>query len=163
MRLVRRDQFRDCPIVDQNFDNRASAATIRCLDQHLRHDGLQTHGEKRFGLFAQFAGQGINDSIDRLYGARRMQCAKYEVTGFGRHHCHRNGLSVAQLTDENDVRILTHRGTYTVGERRNVRAQLALNDLALLARVNELNGVFEADDIQTAGLVEVINHRCKRG
>ena len=43
-----------------------------------------------------------------------------------------------------------------------MRFQLSLNDLAFLAGVNELNRVFEADDVQVARFVEVIDHRGKR-
>ena len=44
-----------------------------------------------------------------------------------------------------------------------MRAELALNDLALLARVHEFDRVLEADDIQAAGLVQVIDHCGQRG
>ena len=41
--------------------------------------------------------------------------------------------------------------------------ELALNHLAVLAAVNELDRVLEADDVQPAGLVEVVDHRGERG
>ena len=42
-----------------------------------------------------------------------------------------------------------------------MRTDLALNHLAFLARVDEFNRIFEADNVQAAGLVEMIDHRGK--
>ncbi len=42
-------------------------------------------------------------------------------------------------------------------------AELALNHLAVLAPVYELDWIFEADDVQLPGLVQVVDHRGERG
>ena len=60
-----------------------------------------------------------------------MQGAEYQVAGFRRRHCHRDGFSVTQFTDENDVGVLAHCRTNAVGKARQVSSQLALYDLAL--------------------------------
>ncbi len=41
--------------------------------------------------------------------------------------------------------------------------ELALNDLALLALVHEFDRIFQADDVQPPGLIQMIDHRCERG
>ena len=92
-----------------------------------------------------------------------MQRAEHQVAGFGGGHGHGDRFGVAQLADQDDVRVLAHGGAHAFGERRNVRAQLALDDLALLAAVNELDRVFERDDVEAARGVQVIDHRRERG
>ena len=52
-----------------------AAAAVRRFAQHLRDDGLQAHRQERLGLFAQLAGQGIDNAVDRFYGAGRVQRA----------------------------------------------------------------------------------------
>ena len=75
----------------------------------------------------------------------------------------RDRLGIAQLADQDHVRVLAHGRAHAFGEARDVGAQLALDHLAVLAAMNELDRVLEADDVEPAGLVEVIDHRRKRG
>ena len=49
------------------------------------------------------------------------------------------------------------------GEARRVRAQLALVDQALLVLVQELDRVFDGDDVAAAVLVDVVDHRRQAG
>jgi len=48
------------------------------------------------------------------------------------------------FTDQDHVRVLAHRRPHPFGEARDVRAELALDDLAVLARVHELDRILEA-------------------
>src|SRR6202012_949049 len=50
----------------------------------------------------------------------------------------------------------------SLGEARDVRAELALDDLALFARVHELDGILETDDIESSRRVEVVDHVSQR-
>ena len=59
--------------------------------------------------------------------------------GFGRFDGDRDGLQVAQLADQHDVRILAQRRPQRVLERVGVRVDLALVDQALLVLVDELD------------------------
>ena len=80
------------------------------------------------------------------------------MSRFGGGHCHGNRLCISKLADQDYVRIFTHGGTDSVCEADNVRSDLTLNYLALLTGVNELNGVFEADNVQRTRSVQVVNH-----
>ena len=50
--------------------------------------------------------------------------------GLGGRHRHGDGLGVAHFADQDHVGILAHRRAHALGEGRQVRAQLALDDLA---------------------------------
>src|SRR5690606_15711362 len=58
--------------------------------------------------------------------------------------------------------VLAHRRPHAVGKSGEVSAEFALDDLAVLARVHELDRVLEADYVEAARLVQVINHGGKR-
>jgi hypothetical protein len=87
---------------------------------------------------------------------------QHQVSGFGRRHGHGNGFGVAQFAHQNDVGIFAHGGTHALGEGRQMRAEFALYDLAGLAAMDEFDRILEADDIERAGRVQVIDHRCER-
>src|SRR5688572_4615163 len=147
MRLLRLNQFRDRAIHDHDLDDGAAAAAVRRLDEVLRHDGVQAVREEALRLLALLAGQRVDDAVDRLHGARRVQRAEHEVARFRRRHRHADRLAVAELADEDDVGVLAQARAHSLCEARNVGAQLALDDLAAFAAVDELDRVFEADDV----------------
>ena len=98
-----------------------------------------------------------------LDGRRGVQRAQHQVAGFGGGHGHGDRFGVAQLADEDDVGIFAHRRAHAFGERRDVRAELALDDLRLLAAMDELDRVFERDDVEASRGVQVVDHRRERG
>ena len=51
--------------------------------------------EEALGLLALIAGQGVDDAVDRLHGARGMQRAEHQVARFGGRHGHADRLAVA--------------------------------------------------------------------
>src|SRR5688572_24197196 len=147
VRLLRLNQFRDRAIHDHDLDDGSAAAAVRRLDEVLRHDGVQAVREEALRLLALLAGQRVDDAVDRLHGARRVQRAEHEVARFRRRHRHADRLAVAELADEDDVGVLAQARAHSLCEARNVGAQLALDDLAAFAAVDELDRVFEADDV----------------
>ena len=82
-------------------------------------------------------GQRVDDAVHGLRGAGGVQGAEHQVPGFGGGHRHGNGFGIAQLADQNHVRVFAHRGAHAFGKGGQVRAQFTLNDLAGLAAVNE--------------------------
>ena len=131
--------------------------------QHLGHDREQALREEALGLLALLYRQRVDHAIDRLDRAGGVERAEHQVPGLRRGHRHGDGVGIAQLTDQDDVGVLAHRGAHAFGEARDVRAELALDHLAVLARVHELDRVLEADDVEPARLVQVIDHRRERG
>ena len=77
-------------------------------------------------------------------------------------HCHRYSICVTQFPNQYDVRVLAHSRANAVGETRQMGPELSLDNLRLLARVNEFDRILEADDVEASCFVEVVNHRSKR-
>ena len=140
-----------------------AAPAVRRAYQRLGDDGVQALGKEALGLLAHVAGQGVDDTVDGLDGTGGVQGAQHEVAGLRRGHGHLDGLGVAQLADQDHVGIFPERRADAFGEARQVRPQLPLDDLGLLAPVDELDRVLEADDVAVLGAVQVVDHRRQRG
>ena len=85
-------------------------------------------------------------------GVVGVQRGKHQVAGLGRGDGRGDGLQVAHLADQDDVRVLAQGGPQGVGETRGVGADLALVDDALLVLVEELDRVLDGDDVAGCGL-----------
>src|SRR5580658_7307180 len=159
VRLFGLDELGDRLGHHQHFADCLTPVRIRALHQHLRDHGQQALRQEALGLLALLHRQGINDAIDGLYRAGGMQRAEHQVPGLRGRHGHGNGFGIAQFAHQNDIRVFAHGRAHAFREAGDVRAELALDDLAVLARVHELDRILEADDVQPARAVQVIDHR----
>ncbi|SKN50460.1 Uncharacterised protein [Mycobacteroides abscessus subsp. massiliense] len=92
-----------------------------------------------------------------------MQRAENQVTGFGGGQGEGDGFRVAHLTDQNHVWVFAQGGTQGVGKAVGVLMQLALVDERLFALVDELNRVFDGQNVGRLGFVDVVDHCRQRG
>ncbi len=138
------------------------AAQVGRAHQHLGHDAEQALREEALGLLALLGRQRVDDAVDRLDRARRVQRAEHEVARLRSGHGPAHGVRVAQFAHEDHVRVLAHRGPHALGEGGQVRVQLALDHLRQLAAMDELDRVLEAHDVEAAGRVQQVDHRRER-
>ena len=92
-----------------------------------------------------------------------VQRAHDQNAHLGRGHRDAHGLQVAQLADQDDVRILAQGRVQRGREARAVHADLALADEAVLALVHELDRVLDREDVALHAAVDVIDHGRERG
>ena len=78
-----------------------------------------------------------------------------------KRHLHR--FSAAQLTDEDHVRVLSPSAPNRVGEAGGVIAHFAVGNLALLRPVDELDRIFNRENVPFTVPVDVIEHGRERG
>lgn len=76
-----------------------------------------------------------------------MQGGEDQVARFRRRQCGLNGIEVAHLADEDNVRVLTQDRPQAVCVASGVFADLALVDDALIRLVDVLDRVFQRDDV----------------
>ena len=69
------------------------------------------------------------------------------------------GLGVAQLADEDDVRVLAQGPAQRLAEIGRIQPDLALVDDATLVGMEDLDRVLDRDDVLRPGLVHVVDHR----
>ena len=84
------------------------------------------------------------------------------VASFGGGERLTDSVAVAQLAQQNDVGIFTQRGAQPEAERGAVRADFALLDQRLPALVNELDGIFQRNNVLRLLAVNGVDHRGKR-
>ena len=76
-------------------------------------------GELDAHLILLLGREDVDDAVDRLRRALRVQRREDEVAGLGRGERRRDRLEVAHLADEDHVGVLAQRGAQRVGERRS--------------------------------------------
>ena len=104
------------------------------------------------------AREELDHAPDRLPGVDRVHRRENEVAGLTCLQCGPGRLLVAELTDQDDVRILAQNPAESLVERRCVEPDLALRDDAALVLVDDLNRILERDDVVLTGPVDVVDH-----
>src|SRR5207244_5946635 len=92
-------------------------------------------------------------------GAGGVDGAENEVAGLGGMNGRLERMNIAQLADQNDVRVLPHRVLEGLVPVHAIQADLALVDVGLLVGVGEFDGVFDGENVQRLACVDVVEHR----
>jgi hypothetical protein len=151
----------------------------RCCHHHLaghhapgpvrgRQEGLGDHCDQRLcqldpDLLLLVCGEHVDDAVHSLRRAARVQGAEHQVPGLRRGEGQGDGLQVPHLAYQDDVGVLPERRSQPGGERRGVHSDLALVYHSQTARVDELDRVFQCDDVSGAALVDEVHHGRQRG
>ena len=167
-RLHRRVDLRDLTLADHVGDRRGvdehlggdrAAVRLRERQQRLADDALQRVAQLGADLVLLVGGEHVDDAVDALRGALRVQGREHEVAGLGGRQGGRDRLGVAQLADEDHIGVLAQHATQGLGERIGVTTHFALMDQCALGLVVELDRVFDRDDVRRHQLVDDVDHR----
>src|SRR5579884_681134 len=101
----------------------------------------------------------VDHTVNRGGSRVRVQGAESEVAGFGDTQRRFNGFQVAHFADQHHVRVFTKCGAQGVAERFRVRVNFALVHQAVLVLVNELDRIFNGDNVIVALGVDLVDHR----
>ena len=91
-----------------------------------------------------------------------MQRGEQKLRHLGGGHGRADGLLIAHLAEQDDVRRLAHRATQRLGVGSDIGGNLALGDDAALVTMHVLDGVFHGDDVPRARLVQLVDDAGKR-
>ena len=138
------------------------AVLVELRQEYLRDDGLQSGRELGPHLLLLVRRERVDDTVDRLRRARRVQRAEDEVARLGRGDRGSDRLEVAHFADEDHVRVLSQRAADRLREARHVVPDLALGDERLRGRVVEFDRVLDGDDVHAALVVDDVQHRGER-
>ena len=131
--------------------------------QLLGHDALEGDRQLHAHLVLLVGREDVDDAVDRLRRALRVQRGEDEVAGLGRGQRGRDRLEVAHLADEDHVRVLAQRGLEGEREGLGVGAELALVDDALLCEWRNSIGSSTVMMCSSRVLVDRVDHRRERG
>ena len=157
------DEVRDRHVDDQDLERGDAARLVDALEEVLRDDAFERFGQRRADLVLLAGRENVDDTIDRLRRARRVERAENKVTGGGRGQRELDRFEVAHFTDEQDVRIFTQRAAQSRGEGAGVHAHFAMLHQAVLASMHKFNRIFDRDDVIVPLQIRVIHHRRQRG
>ena len=128
----------------------------------LRDHAAQDAGHDRADLLLLALGEELDHAADRLGGVDGVQRREDEVARLGRLQRGLRRLGVAQLADQDRVRILAKRAAKRLAEALGVEADLALVDDRALIGVQDLDRVLDRDDVRPPRAVDVVDHRGER-
>ncbi len=141
--------------VDFEYLDRGDApAPVGARDEPLRDDVAERLREPRADDLLLVLRVEADDAVDGLRRVDGVEGREDEVARLGRFERDLGRLVVAHLADEDDLRRLPERRAQRRGEVLGVRADLALVDGRVLVRVEELDGVFDGDDVVLLLLVD---------
>ena len=140
-----------------------TAVAVAGFQQSLRNDRAQGFGQHRAHHFFFAGREYVNDTVHGFGGTGGVQRAEYQVAGFSGGQREADGFGVAHLAHEDYIRVFTQCRTQGVGKAVGVLVQLALVDEGFFTLVDELDRVFDGEDVCGLGFVDVVDHRRQRG
>ena len=145
----------------EHLDRRRPAARA-LLDEALTDDAAQRRRQRHTHLALFVRREEVDDAVDRVGRADRVQRREHEVAGLGRGERGLHRLDVAHLTDEDDVGVLAQHPLQRGVEVGGVGADLALVDDRALVGVQDLDRVLDRDDVPVVVVVDEVDHRAER-
>jgi hypothetical protein len=121
-----------------------------------------TKRELRPDLRLLVGGEDVDDPVDRLHRAVRVQGAEGEVARLGDRQRRLDRLEVAHLADQHDVGVLTEDVLERALEALGVRPDLALVHDAVLVLVQVLDRILDRDDVLALLGVDLVDDRRER-
>ncbi|MCY1305910.1 hypothetical protein D9M70_557390 [compost metagenome] len=129
-------------------------AGYQALADH-RHEVLR---QVRQHLVTGVVREEAGGAFHGMAGAGAVQRGQAQVAGFGVVQGVLHGFQVTDFADHDHVRRLAQHVAQCLGEAVGVQPDLALVDDRATVGVEELDGVFHADDVPAAPLVAEIQH-----
>jgi len=105
----------------------------------------------------------VNDPVNRLSRRIGVQGREGKMARLGDGERGLDRFEITHLTDENDVRILAERVLEGACERLGISSHFALIDQAALMLVDELDRVFDSDDVAFPLPVDLVDQRREGG
>src|SRR5262249_37216306 len=100
----------------------------------------------------------VNDTVYGFGGTGSMKGSEDQVTGAGSDQGQFDGFKVAQLTDQDDVRIFAQSSAQSRSKGFGMYARFPMIYQAVLAFVHELDGVLNCNDMVPSVFITVVHH-----
>src|SRR5580700_3342235 len=138
IKLALANEVRGRGRVDEDLQSRDPALLVRALQELLRDDATQGRGEHGAHVRLLVGREHVHHAVHRGRGAVGVQRAHDQNAHLRGGDGDAHGLKIAQLSDQDHVRVFAQRRVDSRGEAPAVNTDLALADKAALAFVHEL-------------------------
>ena len=108
-------------------------------------------------------GKSIDNPVDGLGRARRMQSTKHQMAGFGCRERQRNRLIIAHFAEQNNIRVFAQSALQGRGKTLRIATDFALRNNRINFGMHKFNRVFDGDNMLAALSVNLIDQRGERG
>ena len=133
------------------------------LEKFLGDNALHVEGDGAANRAVHRIGKEVENTPDRGRCARGVDRSEYQVPCFGGVNGRHERLFVAHFAHQHDIGIFAHGMLHRDFEVFHIHADLTLIDQAFVFGVNELDGIFEREDVLAIETVDVVEHRGNRG
>lgn len=130
--------------------------------QRLADHGTEAVGEAGAGLILLVTSDRVHEAVDGGVAAGGVDGAKDEMAGLGGGEGQLDGLAIAQLADDDDIRVFAQRRLQRPGVASCVGAELALLHEGELVTVHDLDRILDGDDVARLGAVDGIDEGRQR-
>ena len=155
------DQVGDARVHHHHLDG-GDAAAADARQQPLADHAAEHAGEHRADLLLLGGREELDHAADGLGGVDRVQGREDEVARLGGLERGLRRLGVAQLADQDRVRVLAQHAPERLGEALRVEPDLALVDDAVAVGMEDLDRILDRDDVLVPRPVDVVEHRRER-
>src|SRR4029077_9266359 len=131
----------------QYLENREPATAIGARDEALGYDEPEGLREAFTDRLLFYGKVGTDDALDGFGGVDRVHCRQHDQPHIGGFENHLDSFAVAHFADEDYLGRLAQRGAKGQGKVGCVAVQFALVNRRALVVVQELDGVFDGDDV----------------
>ena len=161
LRALLPDQVGDARVHHHHLDGR-DPAVVDARQEPLADHAPKDAGEHGADLLLLRGRKELDHPADGLGGVDRVQGREDEVARLGRLQRGLRGLGVAELADQDRVRVLAEHAAERLAEALGVEADLTLVDDRAPVRVEDLDRVLDRDDVLVPRPVDVVDHRRER-
>ena len=109
LHLALEDQVLDQRRVEHDLDRGDAPLAVLARHQALRHERAHVERQVHQQLLAALVGKEVDDAVERLVGAVRVQRGEAQVAGLGEGDRVLHRLAVADLADQDHVGRLAQR------------------------------------------------------
>ena len=115
--------------------------------KQLRNDRLDRFREHSPDLRLFVGGKRVNDTVNGFGRIIGMKGGENQHSHGGASKSQANGFQITHFTDQNDVRVGTHRAAQRAGKRIGMNADFAMDNGAFFVFMDEFDRVFNGDDV----------------
>ena len=148
---------------EHHLDGERAAGAVATADELLRHHRLEDQRQLRADLRLLVRREDVDDAGEGLHGGAGVQGREDEMAGLRDGERRLDGLAVAHLADQHDVGVLAQ---HVLQRRAKPSVSLATSRCVTRQRlglVQELDGVFQRDDVVAALAVHLVDQGGERG
>lgn len=129
----------------------------------MRNHRLQAAGQLGAHIGFLFRRKHVHQPFHRLRRAAGVQRRQHQVAGLRRGERQPNGGNIAQLAQQDHIRIFAQRGAQRRIEAVTVAADLPLLDQRTPAAVQEFDRILQRQNVPRLVPVDLVDHRRQRG